>query len=265
MPRKLSSILLFFLCLFAVTSQGFSYEICAKLKELKIPYEKLEDKNPFVRAYMGEIGILISKDGIRNQENKVVRAVVCVFEPLILTEEHVDELLKANEGKTPDKGIWGVWGAEEQQQVIYYEIDIPEDASDKVLTDAIIKCSKAETPFLVDEEQQLALAIYQVMELDKVAGNAGSSEETVKMMRQINLDLCPIDFALAYRKHLKAWEKSLDKSGGDVGASAGAEVGFPVIGALIGKSVQALAQSGDIYFTFDEVKKIARRYGITGY
>ena len=262
------------LCAVFLTLQVFSYDIGTKLKDLKIPYETLEQDIPFVIATMGDARILISKDGIRNQDNEVVRAVMQAFGPLILTEEHIEKLIKVNTGKTEAEGIWGVWGLEEQHQVIYYEIDIPENATDEELTKTIIKCSKIQIPFYYDMKAQYSSAIRKVLDLDSNAGHASSREETVRRMRQINLDLCPVDFVNAYRRHLAAWEKSLDmsttKAGVELGAVIGSDGGQDPAGAvagalifgLLGGVIESSLQSEDISSTWDEVKRVARLYGV---
>ncbi len=278
MSKNLSKIMSVFLAMVMLSTPLLGYDIEAKLKELKIPFEKSEKDSIFTIVTMGGTKVAVMKEGVRNQDNIVVRAIMAIFEPIILTEAQIDNLIKANNGKTAAMGIWGAEDAElgKDSVLLYYEIDIPEDAADKQLTEAIIKCSKVVLPFHFSYEVQYKAAITKVLEIDHDAGRAGSRKETVRRMKEIDLSMCPSDFADAYRRHLWAWENSLDNTGGELGMALGVAAGagenqdnvagallLGIIGGVVGTGIQSASQQDAISSTWDEVKRVARKYGVS--
>ncbi len=277
MKRLITKIISSFLAVAFLTEPLFGYDMETKLSELKIPFVKPEKSSPFIIVTMGGTKVAVMKEGVRNQDNKVVRAVMFILEPIIPSDAQVQEVIKANKGKTLATGFWCAEdaGLGNDSVIFYYEIDIPEDASDKQLTEAIINCSKIVPPFNFNYASQYKAVITKVLELDYKAGKAGSVEEAVRLMNQIDLSMCPADFAEAYRSHRRAWEKSLDKSGMDLGIAIGAAAGagenrdnlagaiiLGLIGGIVGGGIQASAQQDDIKATWDKVKQIARKYGV---
>ncbi len=268
-----------FLTTVLLSTSLFGYEMESKLKELRIPFEKSEAASPFTIVTMGGNKVAVMKEGVRNQDDKVVRAIMTIFEPIIPTKAQIDILVNANKGNTPATGIWGAEdaGLGNDSVLLYYEIDIPEDATDKQLTNAIIKCSKVVLPFYYNFEVQYKSAISKVLELDYVAGRADSREETLRRMKQIDLSMCPSDFADAYRRHLRAWENSLDNSGAELGVALGATAGagknqdnvagaifLGLLGGVVGAGIQSANHQEAISATWDEVKRIAKKYGVSG-
>lgn len=279
MSGKRFGMKMFVYCVLLLTAVNVvAYDIEAKLKDLKISFEKTEASCPWLIASMGNTKVFVAKECERNQENKVERAIIVIFDLLILTEEQENILIRANSRKTPAQGVWQ---AEETDMkngsvYLYFLINIPENATDKQLTEAIIKCSKIVLPFNYDYQKQYTMAIRKVLELDAIAGKKSTREEIVRTMAEINLTLCPEDFINAYKRHFNAWRQSLDCTGMNVGAllgaaagannnndsRAGAVAGF-LLGGLIGGGIQEASHSEAIRTTWENVVYIAKKYGVT--
>lgn len=111
-------------------------------------------------------------------------------------------------------------------------------------------------PAIVVEGQALQrLEIERILEADNLDTSRLSTRDVLEAMRAIPRGRAPDDFWAAYRAHVRAWERF-----------AAAEARLEALqGGKSGDAAAAIAamQEADLAIetTFDEVERIARRYG----
>lgn len=111
-------------------------------------------------------------------------------------------------------------------------------------------------PIVVEGEALARTEIERILEADNVDTSRLSAGQVVQAIREIPRGRAPEDFWLAYQAHVRAWERFAS-------IEARAEATARENPTGLGKLVPALEEaSREIETSFDEVERIAQRYGV---
>lgn len=115
---------------------------------------------------------------------------------------------------------------------------------------------QGDTPPIVVEGDAIARSeIERILEADNLDTAALRTSEVLAAMRRIPRGRAPDDFWSAYQAHLRAWERFEAAEARAEALASGKQDGLE---EAVAQVVQA---DRDINSTFDEVERIARRYG----